>query len=368
MMESQQQWVALLGRQDFPTDGVEDYCMYLGEALRRHGIELKLVRVPWAEKGWIGALGQLRRDCGAWRGQRVLLQYTALAWSRRGFPWRVLSVLRTLKRSGLKVAVVFHDTSPVVGGRLRDRVRSRIQDWVMRRIALNSDRSISVLRAEQMAWVRPDLLRGKFVTIPIGANVPESVCRRTGMNAQAIACSTIVVFGVTGGRAAPREVSDIAYAVRRASDKKTRLRLVVLGRGSKEAERTLKETLRNVDVEVSVLGLLSADVVADVLADADVMLFVRGHLSGRRGSALAGIVSGLPIVGYSGPETTFPVTEAGLELAPEGDQEALALALSRVIVNDELRRELRRRSVRAHAEYFSWSRIAQQFVAELGKI
>src|ERR1700728_4358081 len=197
MTEPQRQWVALLGRQDFPPDGVEDYCVFLGQALARHGVELKLLRVPWAQKGWREALRQIRRDCETLRGQWVLVQYTALAWSRHGFPWRVLSVLRLLKGCGLKVAVVFHDTSPVVGRRLRDRVRRKVQSWVMRRVALDSDRSVSVLRAEQMAWVRPELLRTKFVTIPIGANVPESVCRRTTTSSEANAGATVVVFGVT---------------------------------------------------------------------------------------------------------------------------------------------------------------------------
>jgi glycosyltransferase involved in cell wall biosynthesis len=368
MTEPQQQWVALLGWRDFPTDGVEDYCVFLARALAQHGVELKLVRAPWAEKGWSEALRQIRRECELLRGQWVLVQYTALAWSRRGFPWRILSVLRLLKSCGLKVAVVFHDTSPYVGRRLRDRVRTRIQGWLMRKVALDSDRSISVLPAGQMAWVRPEWLGRKFVTIPIGANIPESVCHRTNIGSQANVGATVVVFGVTGGQATLNEVSDIAHAVKRASEKKLGLRLVVLGRGSKEAESPLKEALRNVEIEVSVLGLLPAAEVANILADADVMLFVRGHVSVRRGSALAGIVSGLPVVGYSGPETTFPLTEAGLELAPEGHREALASALSRVLTDHELREELRRRSARAHVEYFSWNGIAQQLVAELGKV
>jgi hypothetical protein len=213
MTEPQQQWVALLGRQDFPADGVEDYCGFLGHALAQHGVSLKLTRVPWAEKGWSEALRQLRNECKALRGQWVLVQYTALAWSRRGFPWRIVSVLRLLKGCGLKVALVFHDTSSVTGGRLRDRVRRKFQSWVMRRVAFISDRSISVLLAEQMAWVRPDSLRRKFVTIPIGANIPESVSRPTEKSSQPNAGRTVVVFGVTGGQAVLREVSDIAHAL-----------------------------------------------------------------------------------------------------------------------------------------------------------
>ena len=44
--------IALLGRRDEPTDAVEEYCRYLGEALRAHDFELELVRVAWLEDGW----------------------------------------------------------------------------------------------------------------------------------------------------------------------------------------------------------------------------------------------------------------------------------------------------------------------------
>jgi len=216
-----------------------------------------------------------------------------------------------------------------------------------------------------MLWVRADHLKRKFVTVPIGANLPEAKCGKVRERLQSSAHRTIAVFGVTGGAHISREVSDIAYAVSRASERASGLRVVVLGRGSPEAECSLREALRNTLVEVSVLGLLPAERVASVLADADVLLFVRRHLSARRGSAIAGIASGLPIVGYAGPETAFPVTEAGVELVPEGDREALAMSLSRIVTDDELRQELRRRSLRAHAEYFSWDRIAHLFVREL---
>ncbi len=49
----QKRWIALLGRRDVPTDGVEDYCIFLGNGLAMVGVELKRVRVPWLDKGWI---------------------------------------------------------------------------------------------------------------------------------------------------------------------------------------------------------------------------------------------------------------------------------------------------------------------------
>ncbi len=370
MAEPQQRWVAILGRRDFPTDGVEDYCTFLGEALRRHGIDLEQMRVPWAEKGWIGALRQLSQESTGWRGRWVLLQYTALAWSRRGFPLGALVVLAILRRGGARVAVVFHDTLPFAARGFYGGMRNKLQTWVMRRLALHSDRAISVLPTERMPWVQADRLRRKIVTISIGANIPEISRGGAGERARAGIPPTIAVFGVTGRdrETILGEVTDIAHAVKRAAERASPLRLVVLGRGSKEAERPLREALRNVDVKISVLGLLPAERVACLLADADVMLFVRGCLSGRRGSAIAGIACGLPVVAYAGAETGLPVTEAGAELVPEGDREALAIALARVVADDGLRRELQRRSVRAHAKYFSWNGIAQQFAAEMTKI
>jgi glycosyltransferase involved in cell wall biosynthesis len=100
------------------------------------------------------------------------------------------------------------------------------------------------------------------------------------------------------------------------------------------------------------------------LAQADVLLFARGQISTRRGSALAGIACGLPVVAYSGPDTTAPVTEAGVVLVKEGDSEGLAAALERVLSDARLRAALRKRSRRAQQRYFSWSAIAALYAED----
>src|SRR5690242_18314260 len=108
--------IALLGRRDKPTDAVEEYCRYLGEALGDHGFDLQLVHVDFAQRGWSGALEELRRQATNWRGKWVLVQYTSLAWSKRGFPLNFNRVLNLLRNAGARVAVVFHDVAPY-GGR-----------------------------------------------------------------------------------------------------------------------------------------------------------------------------------------------------------------------------------------------------------
>jgi hypothetical protein len=53
------------------------------------------------------------------------------------------------------------------------------------------------------------------------------------------------------------------------------------------------------------------------------MLCVRGKLFPRRGSALAGIACGLPIIAYAGATEGTPLAEAGIELVPYRDCEVL---------------------------------------------
>jgi len=45
---SGQRIIALLGRPDAPTDAVEEYCRYLGEALIAQDFDLFIERVAWA--------------------------------------------------------------------------------------------------------------------------------------------------------------------------------------------------------------------------------------------------------------------------------------------------------------------------------
>jgi glycosyltransferase involved in cell wall biosynthesis len=61
------------------------------------------------------------------------------------------------------------------------------------------------------------------------------------------------------------------------------------------------------------------------------------------------------------------MTEAGVLLAPEGDRDALADALGRVLADDTLRAELRRRSLAAREKHFSWDRIAQDYLRVLNR-
>src|SRR5207249_1332491 len=110
----------------------------------------------------------------------------------------------------------------------------------------------------------------------------------------------------------------------------------------------LRRAMNGAKVELTVLGLLPAEDISQLLAEADVLLFVRGPLSSQRGSAIAGMACGLPVVGYAGPHTGPPLTEAGVTLVPQGNAEALADALTRVLSDGDLRQCLHEQTVAAY--------------------
>jgi glycosyltransferase involved in cell wall biosynthesis len=354
--------VALVGRRDEPTDGVADYCTWLGGAIGEFGYRLEIVRLGWPERGWNATLAELREMAAAWRGRWVLLQYTTLAWSRRGFPLEAPRILSVLRKSGVRCGVVFHDFGPLAGTGTIGRVREYCQLHVLERLYKQVDCAIFTVPIENIPWV--PLPHEKAVFIPVGANCPEP---HSIVRAVTDAEKTIAVYSVTGGTQILPEVAEIGFAVKRASRAVGPLRLVVAGRGSREAESALLAEFAGMSVRVETLGLLSAEDMSRTLANSDVLLFVRGQISSRRGSAIAGIACGLPVVCYAGPDTSWPVTEAGILPVPMGDREALSAALESVLTDGALRVSLAERSRRAYAQHFSWRGIAAQYADVLGK-
>src|SRR5579863_2967632 len=176
MTEPRRHWVAILGWKDTPTDGVADYCAFLAQALARHDVTMEQVRVAWAEKGWMRALRQLRRQHRDWDGSWVIFQYTALAWSGRGFPFLALAVTGVLRSEGCRVAVVFHEPHRQgASSRWIDRIRGECQDWVIRRLYAQAEKCIFADPLESIGWLPSD--DKKSSCIPIGANIPACVSR-----------------------------------------------------------------------------------------------------------------------------------------------------------------------------------------------
>jgi glycosyltransferase involved in cell wall biosynthesis len=359
---TEQRAIALLGRRDRPTDAVEDYCRYLGQALTAHDCKLQIRRVPWNEHGWTASLEALRLQAKDWRGTWILVQYTALAWSARGFPVRFLRVLRVLRNSGAKLAVVFHDAEPFGGTRMIDRFRRMLQIRAMRAAVAIADHAVFTVPPEKLSWT--DGIARKFSFIPVGASLPLPIAieQHDRIHSPPAVC----VFGITGGSAGDRETRDIIAAVGYASQQLGPLRLIIFGRHAEVREQALRESLGDLSVEIDVAGVVDDKALLEKFAAADVLLFVRGTISSRRSSAIAGIACGLPTIALQGTETAPPITDAGVVLLPETqDEKTLQLrfgeALVRLFSDNQLRVDLIRRSRVMHDRFFAWPAIAQRY-------
>ncbi len=357
-----QRVIALLGKRDAPTDAVEEYCRYLGRSLTAHEISLEIRRVPWDSRGWSESLSALRLQVQAlppytW----FLVQYTALAWSSRGFPFRFLRVLKTLQSLNACTAVVFHDVEPFPGSRPIDHLRRGVQLFTMRRAVSLATRSIFTVPMNKISWLPPALRNAHF--IPVGPNLsilepPADACAKDQI-------PTVAVFSITGGEAGVVETRAITAALRHAAQKIGKLRLSVFGRNADSAEATLRESLRDLPVEISVEGLLEEAQLVERLSASDLLLFVRGPISSRRSSAIAGIACGLPVIAYSGSETAPPITDAGVVLVSPNNQDELNAALLRVLSDPAYRSELAARSRVAFTQHFSWPSVAAHYASLL---
>ncbi len=347
--------IALLGKGDPLTDGVKDYCTFVGDAMRQRGDAWELEELGWEKSGWRPALRRLGALSQSWRGQWVLLQYTALAWSQRSFPTRFLSVLRILKRNGARIGVIFHDANPYHGDRPVDRLRRAVQTHVMRKTYRIADKCIFTVPLDNVTWLPENPTRG--VLIPVGANLPPSELRAPAPSGPKTKMR-VAVYAVTAGN--EWEVEQVRHALSEAKKHFEEIELVMMGRGTEIYGSAFIQALRGSGVKVNVRGILPALEVIRELCASDAVLFARGGLASRRTGAVAGIACGLAVVGYAGPETGFPLTEAGLETAPAYDTRLLGEALVRVLTDDARRAELQERSRRAYQEYFSYDKIAEQ--------
>ena len=356
--------MAILGRREEPADGVHDYCCYLRDALANEGVNLTLTQVRWAEIGRKASRQELLEAVKGKQNTFFLLQYTALSWSRRGFALPAVGILKLLKKNGARCAVVFHDPDGYAGKRAVDRVRRGIQRYAMKRLVGLSDLAIFTLPRDKISWLPAE--NQNFIFIPVGANLPAPERAWKEKRSSTGNKPIVAVFSLSDKPALAKEVSQIALAVSTAAKQVGPLEVVVLGRNAESGGEELRLALAGSGVEVRIVGLVSADELVGVLGASDVMLFARGPISSRRGSAIAGIACGLPVIAAEGSELAPPITEAGVDLVPEElVPEEFGVALVRVLSDSTYRASLAQRSRDAQSRYFSWSVIARQYAQAL---
>jgi hypothetical protein len=94
--------IVLLGR-------VEEYCRYLGNALRLHDFQLEIRCLPWQIRGWPKAPRALRLQAAPLTLRLDAVQHRSCLVPR---------VLKTLKSADARLGLLLHDVEPYLAGAL----------------------------------------------------------------------------------------------------------------------------------------------------------------------------------------------------------------------------------------------------------
>jgi glycosyltransferase involved in cell wall biosynthesis len=205
----------------------------------------------------------------------------------------------------------------------------------------------------------------RVVRIPVGANIlPVNGRKRRYDSARNLRVAT---FGIWNG---DRALEDVVRAVGSMTLRNS-IRLSIVGAFGNDADRVAG--VRRLCAEsglagrVEITGSLPPGQVSDYLSRTDVFVSPEaGGPSGRRGSLLAALAHGLPVVAYDGREREGVFRDGdNIVLVPEGDVAALAVALDRLAADGVLRRALGARARATFEERFAWPRIAELWDREV---
>jgi glycosyltransferase involved in cell wall biosynthesis len=226
---------------------------------------------------------------------------------------------------------------------------------------------VLLLRAASLVWVtipdwerrlRPYALGRKlpFQWLPIFSNVPvaENPDRVRAVRRQFAAPDQVLVghFGTYGAL-----VTTLLEPMFRALAPLPRLRILLMGQGSERYRQDLVRKEPLLANLVRATGNLPAEELSCHLSACDVMVQpYPGGVSSRRGSFLAGLSHGKPIVTTHGhlSEPFWRNTDAAV-LVPVGDTEASVSAVRRLCDNAAQRRRVAAAALALYAERFDIS-------------
>lgn len=365
--------------------GLGDYTRELGRALIAAGQPCRVLTLaapdaPVEETGEADeppVLRAVRRwDWPAWgevcaaaaKADIVHVQYQTAAYAMHpianALPW-------LLRRRRIPVVTTYHDTRipylfPKAG---------RVRDWVTLALARSSDVTIAT-NNEDAAILRPAARR--LAVIPIGSNIAPTATAADGAAWRARYgigpdVPLLVYFGFVN-RAKGADILVDALARLRAAG--SAARLLMLGGQVGASDPTNRAFLTETQTQADRLGVAEAMTWTDFLPEAEVsaaltaadvaVLPYRGGVSLQRGTLMAALAHGLPIVATRPTHVTpglLPGLTDGVDAvltAPE-DAAALADAIAALLADKERRARLGA-GARALAARFGWAAIARQHV------
>jgi glycosyltransferase involved in cell wall biosynthesis len=351
------------GDRGHAVDGIRDHTRRLAEELGRRPLAVAELPVR------VGADGGLGRSLGFWRrlarlegSSAILLQYSPFCYGRRGFaPW-LPACLLALRTGANRPAIALMVHEPYVPtGSWRLTLMSLWQRLQLGALRLGAD----VVLVSIEPWTRELEAQppgGAVRHLPVGSNFPDArgeaaaERRRLGLDEETLVVSCL-------GRDHPSFLGEYVVAAVNAIAASGRP-VALLNLGA-EAPRP-----SGVDPTVAIHspGYLEPGAFAAKLAAADLFLapLIDG-VSTRRGSLMAALQHGLPVVGTSGHLTDPALREAApaLRLTEVGDSGCFSSAAARLAADPDARAAAGAEARRLYERDFDWPVAADRLLAAL---
>jgi glycosyltransferase involved in cell wall biosynthesis len=343
-------------------DGIRDHTRMLGAELARRPLAVGGLRLRTGGAASVESVRVLRRLGGAGASAAAVIQYSPFCFGRRGFaPWLPLSLL-ALRARGRRptVALMVHESYvPMLSWRWA--VMGMWQRLQLAGVRLLSDVVLTSIEAwtSELEAQPPG---GPVGHLPVGSNFPDARSRRARERAAlGIEEDTVVVSCL--GRGHPAWLGDYAVgAVNAIAASGVPVALLELG-----AEAPALEGI-DPAVVVHAPGMLEPDAFAAQLAASDLFLLpLVDGASTRRGSLMAALQHGLPIVATAG-HLTDPLLRretAALRLTAVGDRLRFAAAAAELAADPGARAAAGEAARRLYEREFDWPVIADKLLESL---
>jgi glycosyltransferase involved in cell wall biosynthesis len=342
-------------------DGIRDHAHNLAATLRtRAGVAVRMCeRRP--DGTWSSDDGGEDPDlAGAVQGcDALLLQYNPFLYGRWGVaPW-LPAQLRALRRRGVRVAVMVHETA-VPLRRMRGTAMGAWQRGQLRAVVACADVALVSIEpwAARIAAFRP---RRPVRHLPVGSNLPDMRHMRAVSRARlGLGVDDIAVATLSTGHPS-HLVEPVREACNALADSGWNVTLLRLGAGASPVGG-LRDSVRVLRPGRQPLAALAVDLAA---ADLALMPYVDG-VSTRRTGLMAALQHGVAVVGSDGPLTDGSLRESGaVSLVANGSAEAMARGAVGLTADPRAQRRLGGAGRRLYDEHFDWSVIAAALLEAL---
>ena len=358
--------IAILGNESADErDAIRDHSVLLARALAAHDGVVADLHQRTASGRWIGhrsGAPRRRLDDGLGDYDWIVLQYQPFMYGRWGVaPWLVAALARLrLRRGRPRIAVMVHETF-VPPESARWALMGAYQRCQLAALRMPADLiSVSIGPwARQLAQWRP---RRPTVHLPVGSNLPDMTGERMRERDRLGIGSEVLVLAAFGTGHPSQLTGHVAAGVNAAVGLAPRVVFLHLGDGAPPI------TGLDPRLEVRRPGALPAEDVARHLACADLFLapFSDGA-STRRGSLMAALQHGLPVVGTSGRSTdaVLDASTSAMRLVDVNRLGELRAAVRELSADARLRRSMGRSARELYLQTFHWPVIAERLLQEL---